>query len=389
MNNDRILVVGSSHLSYRVQKQLVSSGYDVTYLPKEKFESKDTNISRFEFITSLLKNTGIESVRMAYILDDNDDFNLEIIIVLISLNDKLNITASLFNENIGPHLRAAHPNINILNPAKIAAPKFVEALYMQLTRFLRYELPKRITENKKVKSDNLILLLVGLFAVLILSSVMFFHFSESLTYIDSLYFVIVTVATVGYGDISLLHSTDISKLVDVGLILGSTLFIWLIFSLTVDSLIKKREQLAMGRKHYSYKDHVIICGLGRLGFFIAECLIAKGEKIVIIEKNIDSPHIDYFKKQNIDVYIGDARLPQVLQDVNVVNSKAVMSVINNDYSNLEIGLNARSFDPKIRLILRIFDESMSQNIKENLDIQLALSMSAIADEHFISILKSA
>ena len=58
-------------------------------------------------------------------------------------------------------------------------------------------------------------------------------------------------------------------------------------------------------------------------------------------------------------------------------------MINDDYVNLEIGLNARSFQPDLRLILRIFDDSMSTRIKDHLAIHLTFSMSAIADERFL------
>jgi len=77
-----------------------------------------------------------------------------------------------------------------------------------------------------------------------------------------------------------------------------------------------------------------------------------------------------------------------LQDVGAAHAKALISVINDDYTNLEIGLNARSFQPKLRLILRIFDESMATIIKEKLDIYLTLSMSAIADEKFVETLNA-
>ena len=76
----------------------------------------------------------------------------------------------------------------------------------------------------------------------------------------------------------------------------------------------------------------------------------------------------------IDVYIGDARLPGVLHDVGVTKAKALYSLVDSDFGNLEIGLNARAFDPTLRLVLRIYDDSMSKMIRENLDIQLTYSM---------------
>ncbi|MDB5208746.1 MAG: hypothetical protein JWR72_3821 [Flavisolibacter sp.] len=156
----------------------------------------------------------------------------------------------------------------------------------------------------------------------------------------------------------------------------------MIFSLTIDRIIKNRVQRELGRKQYRMKNHIILCGLGRLGYFIAEELLNKGEKFIIVEVAETSSNIEYFRSSGVAVYTGNARLPRVLQDVNVAGARAVISVISDDYANLEIGLNARSFQPNLRLILRIFDASMAKVIKEKLDIHLTLSMSAIADDAF-------
>jgi voltage-gated potassium channel len=111
-------------------------------------------------------------------------------------------------------------------------------------------------------------------------------------------------------------------------------------------------------------------------------LIQKKEKVIIIEQNENANHIDYFRQLGAEVYIGDGRLAKVLNDVNVKDAKALISVINNDALNLEIGLNARSLDPTMRLILRIFDEQMAIKINEYLKFHLTLSLSAIAEEKF-------
>ena len=162
--------------------------------------------------------------------------------------------------------------------------------------------------------------------------------------------------------------------------MGSTFFIWMIFSLTVDRIIKRRVQLALGRRTYAYRDHVIVCGLGRLGYFIAEGLIARGEQVLIVERNEETSSIEHFRSRGADVYVGDARLPEVLQQVGVTRAKALYSVVNDDFANLEIGLNARTFEPNLRLVLRIFDDGMAARVREQLDIHLTFSMSAIADE---------
>jgi hypothetical protein len=300
----------------------------------------------------------------------------------------LRVTASLFNENIIPHLKIENNNLKILNPARIAAPSFVEQLSIQIKTETPYA--SIISENNIVvkKHFSLVQRILLFFSLFLLSAVTFFHFYEHLSWIDALYFVIVTAASVGYGDINLATSNTMSKLAGIFLIITSTISIWMIFSLTIDMLLKKRIQHAMGRKKYNFKNHVIVCGLGRLGYFIVEELLKNNEKVIVIEQNENSNHIDYFRQLGAEVYVGDARLPKVMNDVNVVKAKALISVISNDSLNLEIGLNARSQHANVKLILRIFDDQMAEKIKNYLKIYHTLSASAIADDIFFAELKN-
>ncbi len=386
MKEKTVLIFGSGHLAYRVKKLINIHEYKVIHITIEAISSNVETGSWLEKFNDSIKETDLSSVVMVYLLDDQDDYNLQLIIALISLNANIEITASLFNENLAPHLQATHKNLNILNPAKIAAPVFVGALYKPITRYLSYT-PKKIEkEFTEKKGDRLLQKLTIGFLGLLFISIIFFHFVEGLSWLDSIYFVVVTVATVGYGDINLMNSSALSKIFAVILILASMFFIWMIFSLTIDHLLKKRIQLSLGRKKYNIKNHIIVCGLGRLGYFIVEELLSRKEKVIVVEKNENSPHINYFRNLGADIYIGDARLQRVLSDVNIGHAQALISVINNDSNNLEIGLNARSFQPNLRLILRIFDEMMAQKIKEHLDIHLTLSASAIADGKFLEAL---
>ena len=100
--------------------------------------------------------------------------------------------------------------------------------------------------------------------------------------------------------------------------------------------------------------YFVACGLGRLGSFVAEGLLVRGEHVLVVARNEDAPAVAHLRVLGADVYIGHARLPRVLHDVSVTRAKALYSLTNDDYANLEIELNARSFDPDLRLVLRIF-----------------------------------
>jgi hypothetical protein len=387
MRKKIVLIIGAGHLAYRLKKMLSTQGYEILHSNLEQINAATDSVSLIENLDTYIKKIDLSSLAMVYLLEDKDEHNLQLIISLISLVSDIPITASLFNENLIPHLQKDHINLKILNPAKIAAPSFVEQLYIQVDREAIYaEVLLKSVEHKKTSLSIIQKLIIGFFVLLCAASA-YFHFYENLSWIDSFYFVVVTAATVGYGDINFGMGSVLTKIVIIFLILSSTICIWMIFSLTIDVFLKQRIQLELGRKKYLLKNHVIVCGLGRLGYFIVQELLQKNEKVIVIEQNENSNHIDYFRQLGAEVYIGDARLPKVMRDVNVVQAKALISVINNDSLNLEIGLNARSHQRDVKLILRIFDDQMADKIKDYLKIYHSLSASAIADDKFFEMLK--
>ena len=382
MKNKIILIIGAGHLAYRIKKYLSLQGYLILSTNVDLINSETESFSLIENLGNYINKIDISSITMVYLLEDKDEDNLQLIISFISLLIDVPITASLFNENLIPHLQKDHINLKILNPAKIAAPAFVEQLYVQKNDETVFENFINTGIDTPKRKLSLIQKLLISFLVILLSSVCYFHFYEKLAWIDAFYFVVVTAASVGYGDISLAQSSALSKIVGMFLILFSTISIWMIFSLTIDVFLKQRIQLELGRKKYNIKNHVIVCGLGRLGYFVVKELLQKNEKVIVVEQNENSNHIDYFRQLGAEVYLGDARLPKVIKDVNVAEAKAVISVINNDSLNLEIGLNARSHQPNVKLILRIFDDQMADKIKDYLKIYHSLSASAIAEDKF-------
>jgi voltage-gated potassium channel Kch len=387
MKKHLVLIFGTGHLVYRLKKMLPEEGFTVKHSTIDNIQSLSDSDSILENIEIYLSKIDLSKVAMVYLLDDKDEYNLQLIIALISFHKTIPITASLFNENLIPHLEVEHKNVVILNPAKIAAPVFVDAVYSNVdneNNKTKVEIKNTI---KLAKKDILIYKLLLGFLLLISTAIVYFHYYEKMTWIDALYFVVVTITTVGYGDINLLNSSALSKFVGIVLMLSSMVFIWMIFSLIIDRFLRIRIQLALGRKKYTVKNHIVVCGLGRLGYFIIEELIKRKEKIIIIEQDENAKYINYCRQLGAEVYIGDAKLQQVLIDVNVKEAKALLSVVSNDSVNLEIGLNARTIKNEIKLILRIFDEKMANNINEYLNIHLTYSASEIADNIFYNVLK--
>ena len=388
MKTRTVIILGGSHLARRVKGLVLEKGHEVIHIANLMDNLPDEKTSVINAIEAVFLDIDIASASMVYILNEMDEQNLEMVIALMAVHPKAPVCTALFNEQIRPHLERANPHLHILNPARIAAPVFVDALELPISRNedFKGQIVKPNKVSRKKSNDLLLKAMVLSFVTIVALATTYFHYYEHLSWINALYFVVVTVATVGYGDINLLASGTQSKLVCILLILSSTVFIWLIFSLTIDRIIKTRVQLALGRKRYHFRNHVILCGLGRLGYFIAEELCNRGEKVVLIELEENGHNTGYFRNKGLDVYTGNARIPRVLLDAGVENCRALISVINDDYANLEIGLNARSLQPNLRLILRIFDENMATVIKDKFDIHLTQSMSYIVASKCASLL---
>lgn len=384
MPTNAALIIGSGHLAHRIKRLAQDRGMHATHLDSNAFGRSHGGESRLELVARVLRDVDLAAHPAIFLVDDNDERNLELLIAMVAMDRELRIVAALFNENVAPHLQAAHPHVSVFNPARIAAPTFIAALDAPRSFSLRYAPAPIAKEPRRLVPDRLMRRLVAGFAVIVAAAVVYFHLAEGMSLLNAFYFVVVTTSTVGYGDIALVNATAMSKVVGIALILTSTGFIWMIFSLTVDRIIKHRVQLSLGRRKYALKNHIILCGLGRLGSFVAQGLIDRGEDVLVIERDEASANVQHFRGKGVDVYVGDARLPSVLQDAGVMRAKAIYSLIDSDFGNLEIGLNARSFDPHLRVILRIYDDSMASMVREHLDIRLTFSMTAIADETFVN-----
>jgi voltage-gated potassium channel Kch len=176
----------------------------------------------------------------------------------------------------------------------------------------------------------------------------YFHFAEKLRWIDALYFTVTTMATVGFGDISLKDSSTFSKLFGVALMIASVANTAVIFALITDSLLKKRLVLSLGRRHIGQAGHMIVVGLGAVGLRVVEQLRARGETVVIIESQEGGRHLPAIYAKRLPAIIGDARLERTLRDAGLPRAKAILSVTSDDLANLEIGLNAKLLNPSVR-----------------------------------------
>lgn len=129
-------------------------------------------------------------------------------------------------------------------------------------------------------------------------------------------------------------------------------------------------------------DHIIVCGLGNVGIRVVEHLQTLNEEVVVIE--FDKENRFAFGAQGFDMPVlsGDARDPKLLERASVKTAKAIIAVTDNDLVNLEAALNARELNPKIRVVIRMFDQLLAKKMAKMLNFEGAYSSSAKAGPLF-------
>ena len=132
----------------------------------------------------------------------------------------------------------------------------------------------------------------------------------------------------------------------------------------------------------AYKNHIVLVGLGRLGYKTYQLLHKLGEHVVVIERAPDNQFLEDVRRDGTPLFIGDARREALLGDANIKAARSIILATTDDLANLEIGLDARRANPKIHVVIRMFDQNMADKIRDGLNIHVAMSQSAISAPAF-------
>jgi Trk K+ transport system NAD-binding subunit len=132
----------------------------------------------------------------------------------------------------------------------------------------------------------------------------------------------------------------------------------------------------------TYSDHVIVCGLGKLGYRVALQLLEFGQSVVAIERDANMYFIPLVRELDVPVIVGDARQREVLRKAGIERASAVVCATQDELANLDIALDARELHPDIKVVLRMFDETLASKVEKGFGIHTAFSMSALSAPAF-------
>lgn len=168
-------------------------------------------------------------------------------------------------------------------------------------------------------------------------------------------------------------------------------FYWILpivgLAVVLDAIVRFSYHFLRRSEHYqpwiramskTYSNHVVLCGLGKVGVRVLRELLTIGEGVVVLEKDEHCENIAYAQKRNVPVVIGTGREEGILDDLNLANAKSIILATDDDLINLEMALDARRIKGDIRVVMRMFDQELAAKVRDAFEIHLCFSTSAIA-----------
>lgn len=127
----------------------------------------------------------------------------------------------------------------------------------------------------------------------------------------------------------------------------------------------------------TFDDHVLICGVGRVGYRLASQLLELGVPVVGIN-DVPSALVDTLIDEGMPLILGDSRSPEVLKQGGVERAATVVVSTNDDLVNIETAFHVGELNPEARIVLRFFEDELADAVQQSLEVDAVISRSAVA-----------
>ncbi|MEM2934063.1 MAG: NAD-binding protein [Methanocellales archaeon] len=239
--------------------------------------------------------------------------------------------------------------------------------------------------------ENKLYVLLAFFLLIVISFSIIFMIIEEKSFVDSIYWAVVTLATVGYGDIT--PKTEIGKIFTMILIIMGITLYGLIIQSIGSTMVERVFKEVMGMKECNFNGHVIIAGWESLGEELLIELKANNVNTAVITKNPDA--VQSIKNLGAYVICGDYTKDQTLLSAGIKNARAVAIIAESDLDVLVTALRCKALNKNIEIIAKVENTDIIEVVKEagvriviNPDlINSRLLASAAFEPHIVELLE--
>ena len=186
-------------------------------------------------------------------------------------------------------------------------------------------------------------------------------FIMDLNLVDSIYYSVITMTTVGYGDY--MPTTGIQKIFATTLALGGVALLAYVFNIILTNVQEKMTEYSKGARKLKaievMEDYYVICGFGRVGKVVFNELTQRNQNVIIIDKDKDTCD-SIEESENIVVINDDAIEDDLVAKLAGPKCRSVIICTGDDVNNLFIVMTIRETNPDAWIVTRA---SKLENIK--------------------------
>jgi voltage-gated potassium channel len=194
------------------------------------------------------------------------------------------------------------------------------------------------------------------------------HFNQPVSLLDCVYMTLITLTTIGYGEIFPFAAEPGARLFTMALIvIGIGLFLYFISAATsfvvdgeLQSYYRRRR---MDRAISRLRGHIIVCGAGQTGLHAYEELRKTRNEVVLIERSHERfRRVAELVGEGLMILEGDATDDAILEEAGIRSARGLISCVYDDKDNLFCVITARTLNPQLRIIARAVEEKAAQKM---------------------------
>jgi len=206
--------------------------------------------------------------------------------------------------------------------------------------------------------------LAGYVAVFLVASLGFYLLEDGkVDLLNSFYWAMVTLSTIGYGDI--VPTNDPAKLFVIGIAATEVFLGAYLVSIVISVVAEESQHRALGTLGTNLSDHIVVLGYSPVGRAAVRELLAQEEKVAVVaETAADVSNIRTLAhERQLFVTFGAPADQEILRRVNIAGAHSVIVSTDDDTTGLIAALNARALNSNIRIVVSVSRPELKQTLK--------------------------